>query len=296
MPGCIAGSARQRRTLSALSFLILAVSPAWAEDSFLVTYSHEMGETGNLEVATKSVTASPANGNRFLGAATEFEYGITGRWTTSAYLDGQATGGQSALFTGYRWENRFQLLRHEHWINPVLYVEFEDIDAADKALLEVVGRDDNSDLLMPNSAGHRLKKREIEDRLILGSHFKGWTIAENFIAEKDLAHAPFEFGYAVGVSRALAVAADPGHCAFCAQNLNMGVEMYGGLGTHNDFGFRGTSQYVAPTVAWTFASDTTLRVSPGFGVAGRSTAFLLRFGLSYEIDEFGRAVRSLFHK
>jgi hypothetical protein len=30
---------------------------------------------------------------------------------------------------------------------------------------------------------------------ILGSYFHGWTIAENFIAEKNVAHAPFEFGY-----------------------------------------------------------------------------------------------------
>ena len=35
----------------------------------------------------------------------------------------------------------------EHWINPVLYAEFENINSADKALLEVVGHDGIDDFL-----------------------------------------------------------------------------------------------------------------------------------------------------
>jgi hypothetical protein len=73
----------------------------------------------------------------------------------------------------------------------------------------------------------------------------------------------------------------------------MGVEMYGGLGTHADFGLRGTSHYVAPTVAWTLANGTTFRISPAFGLTGNSTGFLLRFRVSYEIEQFGRAVHAL---
>jgi len=48
------------------------------------------------------------------------------------YLDGQSTSKESTVFTGYRWENRFRPLLREHWINPVLYVEFENINGADK--------------------------------------------------------------------------------------------------------------------------------------------------------------------
>jgi hypothetical protein len=43
----------------------------------------------------------------------------------------------------------------------------------------------------------------------IASHLKGWTIAENFIAEKNVRHEPYEFGYAVGISRPLALAAKP---------------------------------------------------------------------------------------
>jgi hypothetical protein len=70
--------------------------------------------------------------------------------------------------------------------------------------------------------------------------------------------------------------------------------MYGGLGTHDDFGVHGTSHYVAPTIAWTLANGTTFHVSPGFGLTTNSASFLLRFGVSYEIAQFGRAARNLF--
>jgi len=67
----------------------------------------------------------------------------------------------------------------EHWINPVLYVELENITGADKSLLEVVGHDGKDDLLSPNAEAHRGKKREVEAKLILSSYYKGWTIVEN---------------------------------------------------------------------------------------------------------------------
>jgi hypothetical protein len=274
-------------------FLSLPLCRA-GESPFFITYTHQMEEPGNLEIATKSVTSKPEDGNRFLAAATELEYGVKGWWTSELYLDGQATSNESALFTGYRWENRFRLIPREHWINPVLYVEFENINGADKSLLEVVGHDGKDDLIGPNADARREKKREIEAKLILGSHFKGWTIAENFIAEKNVRHAPYEFGYATGVSRPIALKARPDRCNFCPENFQVGVEIYGGLGTHADFGVRETSHYVAPALAWTLANGTTFRVSPGFGITGTSAGFLLRLGVSYEIAQFGRAARNLF--
>ena len=281
--------------------VILGVLPCLAppraeagEGPFFVTYSHQMEEPGNLEVSTKNITGKPDGGNRFLGSALEFEYGVKGWWTTEVYLDGQITGGDSTVFTGYRWENRFRLFFHEHWINPVLYTEFENINGADKALLEIVDNDGNDDLTGVNAESRTEKKREMEAKLILGSYFRGWTIAENFIAEKNLRHAPFEFGYAAGVSRPLALAASPDRCNFCAENFQAGAEVYGGLGTHENFGLHETSHYVAPTLAWTLASGMTFSVSPTFGVTGMSVPFMLRFGTSYEFAQFGRAARRLF--
>src|SRR5579872_116992 len=164
-----------------------------AEGPFFITYTHQMEEPGNLEIATNSVTGQPASGNRFFGAATEFEYGLKAWWTTEVYLDGQTTLSESAIFAGYRWENRFRLLPREHWINPVLYVEFENINGADKSLLEVVGHDGKDDITTPNDEARLEKKREGEMKLILSSSFRDWNISENFIAEKNFAHEPWEF-------------------------------------------------------------------------------------------------------
>ena len=277
-----------------LALALLPLACQAGEAPFFITYTHQMEEPGNLEIATRNITAKPGEGNRFLGSTTELEYGVKGWWTSEFYLDGQSTARESALFTGYRWENRFRLLPREHWINPVLYFEFENVNGADKSLLEVVGHDGASDLAGPNAETRREKKREMEAKLILSSYFKGWTLAENFIAEKNIRHAPYEFGYAVGVSRPLALAARPERCDFCPENFQLGVEMYGGLGTHAAFGLRETSHYVAPTVAWTIANGTTFKVSPGFGVTGSSARFLLRFGVSYEISQFGRAAGRFF--
>lgn len=271
-------------------------SSAWGgEGPFFITYTHQMEEPGNLEFGTKNVIGRPTGGYRFLGTTAELEYGVKGWWTTELYLDGQTTRGQGTLFTGYRWENRFRILPREHWINPVLYVEFENINGADKSLLEIVNHDGNDDLTELNADVRFEKKREIEAKLILGSYYKGWTIAENFIAEKNVKHEPFEFGYAVGVSRPLALTARPERCNLCAENFQVGVEMYGGLGTHEHFGVRGTSHYIAPTVEWTLANGTTtFKISPGFGVTENSTGYLLRFGVSYEVAQFGRVARNLF--
>lgn len=253
-----------------------------------------MEEPGNLEFAAKSITADPSGGNRFFAVADEFEYGVEAWWTTEVYLDGQVTTGDSTIFTGFRWENRFRVLPREHWINPVLYLEFEDISGADKTVLEVVNHDAVSDLIVPNAEARRLKQREMDAKLILSSYAKGWTIAENFIAEKNVIHAPFEFGYAVGVSRPLALEARPERCNFCPENFQAGVEVYGGLGTHDEFGLHGTSHYVAPVLAWTLANGTMYTVSPGFGLTRESVGFLLRVGVSYEVAQIVRKAQRLF--
>ena len=207
------------------------------------------------------------------------------------YLEGQATRHDSAVFTGYRWENRFRMLPREHWINPVLYLEFENINGANRSLLEVVGNDGQTDLAVLNTEARAEKKRELEAKLILSSYVRGWTIAENFIAEKNVRHAPFEFGYAVGVSRPLALAARPENCNFCLENFQAGVELYGGLGTHEHFGLSETSHYLAPAVSWSMPDGPSFKVSTGFGLTSQSAGLLLRVGVSYEVSQFSRLWR-----
>src|SRR5581483_4407500 len=163
-----------RTILVALLGFVWSTTAAHAgEGPFFITYTHQMEEPGNLEFAANSVAGGQQGIHSFAATAAEFEYGIRGWWTTEVYLDGQTTSAESAIFTGFRWENRFRLLPHEHWINPVLYLEFEDINGADKTLLEVVGHDGLDDLAGPNAEARLEKQREIEAKLILGSYVKG---------------------------------------------------------------------------------------------------------------------------
>jgi hypothetical protein len=254
-----------------------------AQENYFVTYTHHMEEPGNLEFATKSVSGFPKAGNAFWGNAIEMEYGVKTWWTSELYLDSQTTANESSLFTGFRFENRFRPLLQEHWINPVLYVEFEDINGADKSLLEVVGHDGIADFLERNDRSE--KKREVELKLILSSNFKGWNFSENIIAEKNIANEPWEFGYAVAVSRPLSLSASPKACTFCRENFSLGAELYGGLGDRYTPGLHDTSHYLAPTMAFHLPNGPTFAVSPTAGLNSNSHGFLLRVGVSYEIDQ-----------
>jgi hypothetical protein len=245
-----------------------------------------MEEPGNLDIEMFNVVGNPQGGDGFIGSNVEFEYGLKGWWTTEFYLDGQATQNQSTIFTGFRWENRFRPLSREHCINPVLYAEFEDINAANKSLKEVVGHDGRYDFLVPNWLARMDKEHELELKLILGSNVRGWNISENFIAEKNLAGDPWEFGYAFGVSRPLQLAARARECAFCAEKFQAGLEMYGGLGDATGFGLHLTSQYLGPTINWSAPNGMTLAFSPQFGLNGYSIPVLYRFSVSYEIQQF----------
>ena len=119
------------------------------ESPYLVTYDHYLEEPGNLEVEYFSTLGTQRAGHDFHAGWLEFEYGATAWWTTELYLDGQTTFHDSTIFTGFRWENRFRLLPREHWINPVFYVEFENINGANKSLLEIVNHDGRDDLAVP---------------------------------------------------------------------------------------------------------------------------------------------------
>ena len=267
-----------------LALLLAFPSRPQAQENYFVTYTHNMEEPGTLEVSNKSVSGFPRHGNSFLGSAVEFEYGVKTWWTSEVYLDGQTTANESTVFTGWRFENRFRPLMREHWINPVLYFEFEDINSADKALLEVVGHDGVGDFLERNDRSER--EREAELKLILSSNVKGWNIAENIIAEKNLAAEPWEFGYAIAASRPLALLAGPNPCTFCRENFSLGAEMYGGLGDRYSFGLKDTSHYLAPIVAFRMPQGPSFQISPAMGLNNNSHGFLLRFGVSYEFNQF----------
>src|SRR5713226_2244203 len=246
--------------LSLISNVAIALVAALAqaqESPYFVTYDHHMEEPGSIEVALNPVFGVPKHGHHAVANYLELEYGARGWWTTALYLDGQSTSRESSGFTGYRLENRFRLLMDEHWINPVFYVEFADVNGADKINKEIVGFDSWRDLVEPVEESRHEKKREIETELILSNNSRGWNFAGNLIAERHLNAAPWEFGYALATSRPLVLAATASECRFCRENISLGLELYGGLGTEGRITLSETSHYIAPTIAWSLLRGTT---------------------------------------
>ena len=286
------------RNLFAVALMLLggAVAARAQEPPYFVTYSEVLEEPGNLEVALKSLAASPQGQNAFYAPTVELEDGATAWWTTELYLQGQATAGDSSVWTGYRLENRFRLVPRELPVNPLFYFEYENINGADKSLLEVVGNDGFADLAGTNAANRAEVKREIEMKLLLSSYVKSWNVSENFNVEKSVISIdPWAFGYALGVSRPLADHGGVKNCVFCRQNLIAGAEMYGGLGTAESFGLHDTSHYAGPALRLDMPSrmlrgGPSITVSPQFGLNDNSAGVLWRFAVSYEVQQ----VRELF--
>ena len=261
------------------------------ESPYIVTYDHYLEEPGNLELEYFSTFGTQRGGNSFLADWMEIEYGTTAWWTTEFYLDGQSTFGDSTVFTGFRWENRFRLLQHEHFVNPVFYMEYEQINDADKILKEVEGHDVESDQAEPNALARKALNHELEFKLLLSKTFNGWNVAVNPLATKNLLPSEsWEFGYAIGASRPLALNASAKSCNLCRENFVAGIELYGGLGDTQSFGLHDTSHYLAPVAAWNVPSGWTIRLSPGFGLNDNSHRLLLRWGLSYEFTGFGERI------
>lgn len=286
------------RRLAIYGFLLVALlirSASAQESPYIVTYDHYLEEPGNLEVEYFSTFGTQRGGNDFHAFWVELEYGATAWWTTEFYLDGQTTFNDSTIFTGFRWENRFRLLQQEHFVNPVLYIEYEQKNGADKILKEVEGHDVESDYAERNASLRKELDHELELKLLVSKTFRGWNLAVNPLAGKNLSPSHiWEFGYAVGASRPLALKASAKRCNFCRENFIAGVEMYGGLGDAHSFGLRDTSHYLAPAVSWSLPSGWTLRLSPGFGLNDNSHRLLLRWGFSREFSGFGEMVRRFF--
>jgi hypothetical protein len=281
-----------KRFLVLLSFLF-GLGVHAQETPYFVTYSHHMEEPGNLELELSNHLGLPKTGRAYTAPLMEIEYGVKAWWTSELYLEGQSRRGDSTIFTGWRLENRFKPLAREHRINPVLYFEFEDINEASRIQKEVVGHAEPFD--EPNAVLRQEHAREVETKLILSSNVRDWNISENFIVEKNLTEAEaFEFGYAFGVSRALSRLASGTNCRFCRENFTAGLELYGGLGSTERFGFAQTAQYIAPALAWQLGDNATVRISPAFGLTAGADRFLLRVGYSYEIRGFGRKMAAMF--
>jgi hypothetical protein len=283
------------RSLLYVFLAAMLCSPARAQESpYFVTYDHYLEEPGNLELEMSSTLGVPRSGQRTVFAPyAEFEYGVTSRWTSELYLEAQSTSGDSTVFTGWRWENRFRPLKREHIVNPVLYLEYENINEASRILKEIVGNAEGSG--EPNAELRQAHAHELEAKLILSGKARDWNLAGNFIFEKNVSqNEGLEFGYALGTWRSLSSTVSANQCRWCRENFTGGIELYGGLGSTRGFCFHETAHYAAPVLGWRISDNASVRFSPAIGLTSLSNPLLLRFGYSYEIRGFRDKVAMLF--
>lgn len=274
--------------------LILTPMLMSQESPYFVTYDHHLEEPRNLEIGTSATLGTPGAGQAtFFAPYMELEYGVKAWWTSELYLEGQSTAGDSGAFTGWRLENRFRLLSREHLINPVLYVEYENINEASHIFKEIVGYTGDGNESVAELS--KIRARELETKLILSSDIHNWNFAENFIVEKNLSeNEGFEFGYAVGLYRPLATMASGNECRICRENFTAGLEMYGGLGSSLGFGLHDTTHYLAPVISWEVSDNASVHFSPAVRLTDIGSPVLFRIGYSYEVRGFGRKVARLF--
>jgi hypothetical protein len=241
-----------------------------------------------------TTTGVPRSGQRaYIAPFAELQYGVNRWWTSELYLEGQSTAGDSTIFTGWRLESRFRPLAAEHAINPVFYLEYENINEGSRIQKEIVGKAPLD--FEPNSELRQAHAHELEAKLILSSDVKHWNIAENFIVERNLSQEEgFEFGYAFATSRRLTQSVSPHPCRLCRENFVAGVEFYGGVGSTKSLGLQQTAHYAAPVLAWAISDKSTLSLSPAMGLTRYSNPVLLRVGYSYEIRGFRNKLRRLF--
>jgi len=270
--------------------LALANAPtAFAQErAYFVTYDHYLEEPGNLEIAVANTIGMPKGDHGAYWAPwLELEYGFTGWWTAEFYLEGVTTRRDGSGLTGWRWENRFRPLKGEHRVNPVFYIEYENINEASRIQKEIVGSGSLS--FEPIADLRQEHVHELEVKLILSSALAAWNLSENLIVEKNLSRSEgFEFGYSVGLSRSLGGLASGTSCHVCRENFVAGIEAYGGLGTSKERTLTDTRQFIAPVIAWHVTDRSTLKASTAFGLTDASDRYLVRVGWAYELSGWGR--------
>jgi hypothetical protein len=271
--------------VSSLIFLCSFLCPVAVtfaqERPYFVTYDDQLEKRGELEIELLTTSGNVRDENRrYIAPWTEIEYGVTSWWTTELYIEGVTFGGAGSAFTGWRWENRFRPIKGDHVINPVLYVEYENINEASRIQKEIVGR--GAPDFEPVNELADVRAHELEGRLILSSGMGRWNVSENLVVEKNLSEEEgFEFGYTVGVSRSFGSGLE--NCRFCADAFIAAVEAYGGLGTTASGASGATRQFIAPVLSWHVTPGSLFKASVGFGLTNTSDKVLLRVGYTFDL-------------
>lgn len=281
--------------LMVLWVLILVQNTCYAEGAYLTTYDHHI-DAGELELMFMNDLTSPSGHKRdegqenYLSHMVELEYAPTSQlaleWMTEWF---EETGGNKAKFTGFRYEARYRLFEKDVPLNPVLYVEYEDLDPQTRYKMEVSGwvtppyeSDDSEE---PD------RERIVESRVILSQDVGRWNMAFNWINESNTDDGVTAFGYTMGVSYALTAESesgehhhhDSGDHRSWIQPASVALELLGGVGDSKSFKIDPENQehYLQPSIMVHVGEKAMLSVGFAIGLT-RSSDDLVRLNVGFE--------------
>lgn len=272
-------------TIGFIAGTCLCCSPAMAgNEANFVLYDHHTETQGTTEINLLSDFASAAPGEPSYSAQlVEIEQALTDQWMMALYFEGDQIDGDGYGFGGWRIESRYRLMPYGAFLNPVLYVEYGNLQASHRYLLEAVGRTDASE----EGSSH-----EIESRLILGHDVtEKFDVAFNWISDVNLNSGNWEFGYAAGLNYTLFET--PGRTAGAAaeswdiKEIKLGAEVYGGLGDSElgiTFDPQRTEQYAGLNLRTELENGLHAQVGGAVGLTGDSERGLVRLMLGYEFE------------
>ncbi len=263
--------------------ILLPVTAYAANGANFVLYNHHMAEVGEKELMLMNDIGQLPDGTRYTAQMLEFELGITAQWTTEFMIEGQNTSGQGGYnFTGFRWENRYRVFDREVTLNPVLYLEYEDLSSDTLYLMEVSGREDAT-----RRVKSRPRERVLETRLILSQNVgKRLNIAANWLNESDLDTGVTAFGYAVGINFRLDTPVLlPGREDEDGDaGVVLGLELFGGAGDADKgptLDGAVTQHYLAPNLLLQGRHGWKLKFGGAIGLTNVSQD-LFRMAVAYE--------------
>jgi hypothetical protein len=277
------------------SLSLLTRQASAGNEANFVLYDHHTDEKGETEVNLFSDFSNAVGDEpRYSAQLFEIERALTDRWEAALYLEGDNIDGEDYLFSGWRLESRYRLFEYGAFLNPVLYVEYENLHPDHKYLLDVTGRTDTPE-------GPETWEHEIESKLIVGHDITNkLDVAFNWINETNVDTGRWEFGYALGFNYAIVGEADQegeekheahGHAKKPAgweiKEVKLGGELYGGLGD-STLGLtldpNVTQQYAGLNLKTEWANGLHVMVGGAAGLTKESERALLRLMIGYEFE------------
>lgn len=173
------------------------------EGGYFVTYSSKI-EKGEKTLMLMNDFTRPSELKRHDGQndynaqMLELEWHPTDQYATEIMFESFIDANGEKKYTGFRWENRYRLFKDETFLNPMIYVEYENLHRATRFKMETSGW-----VITPyleSQGDEPLMERILESRLVLSQDVGRTNIAFNWINETDLRTGRTDFGYALGVA------------------------------------------------------------------------------------------------